>query len=74
MKLWSFVPSMIKASVGVVGFLISLGWGAFVAVNVIVKAEGRDIRREVKTIREIDMKHIDRRFDRIEVLIKENYK
>lgn len=61
----------LKAIVAVVAFFVGLGWSAFVGVNLIVKAEGQDIRREVKEIRAIDMTHIDKRFDRLEVLIKE---
>ncbi len=62
----------IKALLGVSAFIIGLGWGAYGAVYMIVKAEGQEIRREVKQIRDIDMSHLDRRFDRLEHLIKEN--
>ena len=72
--IWEFLPSAVKGVLSVVAFLIGLGWTAFLSVNAIVKAEGRDIRREVKTIRDIDMKHLDKRFDKIEALIKENQK
>lgn len=66
-----FIFPTVKAVVAVVAFFIGLGWSAFVGVNMIVKAEGHDIRAEVKEIRAIDMSHIDKRFDRIEALIKE---
>lgn len=72
MKYLSFFPSVIKATVGVVAFLVGIGWAAFISVHAIVKAEGKDIRQEVKAIRDIDMQHIDKRFDRIETLIREN--
>ena len=71
MKLLPFLTPILKSIVGVVAFLISLGWAAFLSVNAIVKAEGQEIREEVKQIREIDMKHLDYRFDKIEKLIKE---
>jgi hypothetical protein len=62
---------ILKAIVSIVVFLVGLGWTAYVSINTIVKAEGKEIRREVKNIRDIDMQHLDRRFDRLEVLIKE---
>jgi hypothetical protein len=67
----TFIAPTLKALLGVVAFIIGLGWGAYGAVYLIVKAEGQEIRREVKEIRDIDMGHINYRFDRIEKLIKE---
>lgn len=71
MKLFEMLPPIIKSVVGVVAFLIGLGWAAYSAVYLIVKAEGKEIKSEVKEIRNIDMQHIDKRFDRLELLIKE---
>jgi len=71
MKLLPFLAPILKSVLGVVVFLIGIGWTAFLSINAIVKAEGSDIRREVKEIREIDMKHLDKRFDKLEALIKE---
>lgn len=71
MKLLEMLPPIIKSIVGVVAFLIGLGWAAYGSVYLIVKAEGNVIREEVKQIRGIDMKHIDKRFDRLEALIQE---
>lgn len=68
----NFIFPTIKALLGVSAFIIGLGWGAYGAVYMIVKAEGQEIRREVKQIRDIDMSHLDSRFDRLEHLIKEN--
>ena len=68
----NFSAPTLKALLGVIVFVIGLGWGAYGAVYMIVKAEGQEIRREVKQIRDIDMGHINYRFDRIEKLIKEN--
>ena len=70
-QLLQFIFPTVKAVVTVTGFLIGIGWGAYGMVYVIVKAEGHEIRREVKGIRDIDMGHLDKRFDRIEKLIKE---
>jgi len=65
----SFFPAIIKSVLSVIVFIASIGWAAYGMVYVIVNAEGVDIRREVKEIRENDIKHIDKRFDRIEKLI-----
>ena len=71
MKLLELLPPISKSLVGVIAFLIGLGWAAYSSVYLIVKAEGKVIKEEVKQIRSIDMEHINKRFDRIEVLIKE---
>jgi hypothetical protein len=71
MKLLEILSPIIKSIIGVVAFLIGLGWAAYSSVYLIVKAEGKVIKEEVKQIRSIDMEHINKRFDRIEVLIKE---
>jgi hypothetical protein len=67
-----FIPPLIKSIIGTVAFLIGIGWAAFLSVNAVVKAEGREIREEVKQIRNIDMEHLNKRFDRLEMLIKES--
>ena len=46
--------------------LIGAGWGAYSSINIAVKAEGQEIKKEVNEIRSIDMNHINGRFDRIE--------
>jgi hypothetical protein len=69
-----FFPTLVKAVVGVVAFLIGLGWAAFLSVNMIVKAEGREIRAEFHSFRTEDMKHINKRFDETQGLIKEMIK
>lgn len=71
MKLIELLPPVIKSIVGVVAFLVGLGWAAYSSVYLIVKAEGRVIKEEVREIRNVDMQHLDKRFDRIESLIQE---
>ncbi len=71
-QLVQFIFPTVKAVVTVTGFLIGLGWAAYGSIYMIVKAEGQEIRREVKIIRDVDMGHLDYRFNRIENLIKEN--
>ncbi len=56
---------------GAVVFIIGITWTSYTAIYSIVKAEGVEIKREVKQIRDLDMEHLDKRFDRIENLIKE---
>jgi hypothetical protein len=70
-NLINFIAPTIKAIVQVFVYMAGLGWIAYGAVYMIVKAEGQEIRREVKQIRDIDMSYIAQRFDRIEKLIKE---
>lgn len=75
MKLvWDLLPPFIKGAVTVIVFFVSLGWASYGAVLLIVKAEGQEIRREIKEIRLIDIQHLDKRFDTIEKLIKEERK
>lgn len=68
--LYAIVPPFIKAIVGVVAFIISLGWAAYGSVYLIVKAEGQVIRQEFLTLDRKNMQHIDKRFDEIKELIK----
>jgi hypothetical protein len=71
MKLIELLPPVIKSIVGVVAFLVGLGWAAYSSVYLIVKAEGKVIKEEVREIRNVDMQHLDKRFDRLESLIQE---
>ncbi len=78
--LWQLLPPAVKAVVMVIVFFVSIGWASYGAVLLIVQAEGNDIRREFKEIRNIDMTNVNKqfednykyqrdRFDRIELLI-----
>lgn len=71
---WDILPPAAKAIFGVIAFFVGIGWASYGAVLLIVKAEGQDIRREIKEIRLIDITHLDKRFDRIEQLLKEERK
>jgi hypothetical protein len=70
--LWALVPPALKAIITVCIFFVSLGWGAYGAVLLIVKAEAKTIEEKVMTVRRIDMEHMDKRFDRLEQLIKDH--
>jgi len=72
--IWELLPPFIKGAVTVIAFFVSIGWASYGAVLLIVKAEGQDIRKEVMTIRNIDMDHINKRFDRVESLIIDGHK
>lgn len=63
--LWSLLPSATKAILQVVIFFVSLGWASYGAILLIVKAEGRDIKKQVMEVRRIDIEHIDKRFDQV---------
>lgn len=70
MKLWDFLSPIFKGIIGVAAFLISIGWAAFLSVNAIVKAEGREIREEFHNFRDQDMQQINARFDETQALIR----
>jgi hypothetical protein len=65
-KLFELIPVLLKSDIGLVAFWVGIGWTGYSSINLIVKAESKEIRREVKEIRSIDTKHFDNRFDRIE--------
>jgi hypothetical protein len=69
--LLQFIPPILKAVLTVTGFMIGLGWGAYQAVSSIAKAEAGAVRDEIKVIRTLDMEHLNKRFDKLEQLIKE---
>jgi hypothetical protein len=71
-KLIPLIPPMLKAIFTVLGFMVGLGWGAYEAVSHIAKAEAGAVRDQVKEIRSLDMEHLNKRFDRLEELIKDS--
>jgi hypothetical protein len=70
-SLIQFIFPALKAILTVVGFMAGLGWGAYHAVSEIAKAEAGAVKEEIKTIRTLDMEHLNKRFDKLEQLIKE---
>lgn len=66
------IMPVIKVILTVIGFIIGIGWGAYHAVSEIAKAESGIVREEIKTIRILDMEHLNKRFDKLEELIKES--
>jgi hypothetical protein len=70
-KLIFLIPPVVKAILTVVGFMVGLGWGAYQAVSQIAKAEAKAVGDQVKEIRTLDMEHLNKRFDKLEELIKE---
>ena len=70
--IWGIIPAFLKAIISVFVFIASLGWASYGAILMIVKAEGKEIRREVMEVRRIDIEHIDKRFDKLEALIRDN--
>lgn len=74
-QLLLFIFPTLKAIITVMAFFVGIGWGAYAAISLMVRAEAGAIREEVKNYRQIDMSHIDSRLNRIDakldVLIKE---
>lgn len=66
-----FIFPALKAIITVVGFMVGIGWGAYHAVSEIARAEASAVKDEIKTIRTLDMEHLNKRFDKLEELIKE---
>lgn len=67
-----FIFPALKAILTVIGFMLGLGWGAYQAVSQIAKAEAGAVKDEIKEIRTLDMEHLNKRFDRLEELIKDD--
>lgn len=65
-KLIELIPGLIKSDIGLIAFWVGVGWTGYSSINLIVKAESKEIKREVKEIRSVDNRHFDKRFDRIE--------
>ena len=71
MKIIEFITPILKAAFGVVAFLVGIGWAAYGAIILVVRAEGQEIEKKVMHVRQIDLHHLDSRFDRLEKLIRE---
>ncbi len=67
-----FIFPALKAILTVIGFMLGLGWGAYQAVSQIARAEAKIVGDQVKEIRSLDMEHLNKRFDRLEELIKDD--
>lgn len=70
MKYIQFLFPVIKSFIAVAGFLIGIGWAAFASIQLIVKAESASLRTEFETKRNIDIHHIDKRFDETQAMIR----
>lgn len=66
----AFIFPTIKAIVSVVAFMIGIGWAAYGAVKVIAHSEASAIEEKVIAVRSADMEHLNKRFDKLEELIK----
>lgn len=71
MKWVNFIYPIIKAISGAMALMIGIGWGAYQAVSHIAKVEASAVRDEIKVIRTLDMEHLNKRFDKLEELIKD---
>ena len=72
--LLQFIPEAMKAVIVVCASLVGIGWGAFMAIDVMtsgkVKASVDQLEVKFMQIRLIDKEHFDKRLDKIEVLIE----
>ena len=66
-----FIFPALKAILTVIGFMLGLGWGAYQTVSQIARAEATAVKDQIKEIRVLDMEHLNKRFDKLEELIKE---
>jgi hypothetical protein len=63
--LWDILPSAVKAVFSVCAFMIGMGWGSYVAIDVMTSGKVRAATDSFKEIRNNDMDHINGRFDRV---------
>lgn len=59
----SLMPPFLKAVLGVIAFMISLGWAAAIAIQLTVRTEVAQAKSEMRSVREADMEHINKRLD-----------
>lgn len=61
----------LKAFIGVLMFMFTVVSVSYVGIVSIAKSEASNIEQKIIAVREADMQHLDKRFDRIEKLIRE---
>jgi transcriptional regulatory protein LevR len=61
--IWELLPPVIKATLGVVVFIFTLGWGAAAAIHMTIKTEVASAKSHMIQIRDNDMSHINKRLD-----------
>jgi hypothetical protein len=59
----------IKAFVQVIAFMFTIVSLSYVGIVAIAKTEAKSIEDKVLAVRKADIEHLDKRFDRIEMLI-----
>lgn len=64
------IAPTVKAIITVVGFMVGLGWGAYQAVESIAQTQASVVEEKVIAVRNADMQHFDKRFDRLESMIQ----
>jgi hypothetical protein len=62
--LWDILPSAVKAVFSVCAFMIGMGWGSYVAIDVMTSGKVKAATDNLKEIRSNDMGHINGRFNR----------
>jgi hypothetical protein len=69
--LWQFIAPTVKAAFGVVSVMFGLVAASYGGIVFIAKSEAQAIESKVMAVRQADIQHLDKRFDRLEALIKE---
>jgi hypothetical protein len=66
-----FIAPTVKAVFGVVSVMFGLVAASYGGIVFIAKSEAQAIESKVMAVRQADIQHLDKRFDRLEALIKE---
>lgn len=62
----------IKSIILIISFLFTIVSISYTGIVMIAKTEAKNIEDKILAVRKADIEHLDKRFDRIEALIKEN--
>jgi len=69
--LWQLIGPTFQAITKVLGLMFTTVAIAYGGIVMIARSEAEGIEKRVIAVRSADMEHLNRRFDKLEVLIKE---
>jgi p-aminobenzoyl-glutamate transporter AbgT len=69
--LWQFVGPTIQAIIKVMSLMFTTVAIAYGGIVFIAKGEAKNVEEKIIAVRTADMEHLNKRFDKLEVLIKE---
>lgn len=67
----AFLFPTLKAFTQVIAFMFTIVSLSYLGIVAIAKTEAKSIEEKMMAVRDADIQHLDKRFDRIEKLIKE---